>query len=77
MKTCGEVEVQLHALLNSALDGGEWSSSRLGRFTLGKRASGTHCIGGCVDPGVGLDAVTNRKIPVPAGNRTPVVQPVA
>jgi len=33
MKTCGRVEVQLHAFLTSALYGGEWSASRRGRFT--------------------------------------------
>jgi hypothetical protein len=30
------VEVSLHAFLTSALDGGEWSVSRPGRFTPGK-----------------------------------------
>jgi hypothetical protein len=34
MKAYGEMEVQLNALLISALDGDEWSASRLGRFTL-------------------------------------------
>jgi hypothetical protein len=34
----GEVEVQLHSFLTSALDGGEWSSSSPGRFALGKKA---------------------------------------
>jgi hypothetical protein len=29
------VGVQLHSLLISALDGGEWSGSRSGRFSLG------------------------------------------
>jgi hypothetical protein len=33
MKTYWGVEVQLHAFLTSALDGGEWSASRPGRFT--------------------------------------------
>jgi len=55
--------VQLHALLTSALDGGEWSASHPGRFTPRERAPGTHWIGGWVDPRNGLDAVdiTKRK----------------
>jgi hypothetical protein len=32
MKTYGGVEVQLHAFLTSALDGGEWLASRPGRY---------------------------------------------
>jgi hypothetical protein len=36
--------------LTSALDGGEWSASRPGRFTPRERASGTHWIGGWVGP---------------------------
>jgi hypothetical protein len=44
------VDVQTHVFLTSALAGGEWSASRLGRFTLGERAPGTHWIGGWVDP---------------------------
>jgi len=35
-------EVQLQALLTSALDGGEWSTSRPSRFTHRERAPGTH-----------------------------------
>jgi len=42
---CG-AEVQLQALLTSALDGDEWSVSRTGRFTTWERAPGTHWIGG-------------------------------
>jgi hypothetical protein len=38
----GGMEVQLHALLTSALDGGEWSASRSGRFTPQGLAPGTH-----------------------------------
>jgi hypothetical protein len=57
MKTYGEVEVYLHAFLSSALDGGEWSASRPGRFTPRERAPGTHCIGGWVGPRAVLEAV--------------------
>jgi hypothetical protein len=32
----GGVEAQLHALPTSALDGGKWSVSRPGRFSLGE-----------------------------------------
>jgi hypothetical protein len=32
--------------LTSALDGGEWSASRLGRFTPRERVPGTHWKGG-------------------------------
>jgi hypothetical protein len=37
----------------------------------------TDWIGGWVDPRAGLDVVARRKIPLHAGNRTPVVQLVA
>jgi len=36
-KTYRGVEVQLHVFLTLALDGGEWSASRPGHFTLGER----------------------------------------
>jgi hypothetical protein len=49
--------------LTSALDAGEWSASRTGRFTPRERASGTHWIGGWVGPRAVLDAVVERKIP--------------
>jgi hypothetical protein len=52
-----------HAFLTSTLDGGELSASIPDRFTPRERAPGTHCIGGCVGPRVGLDAVVKRKIP--------------
>jgi hypothetical protein len=73
------VEVQLHAFLTSALDGGEWSTSRPDRFTPGERAPGTHWIGGWVGSRAVLDAVVKRKIPSPrreSNPRTPIVQPV-
>jgi len=37
IKTYAGAEVQLHAFLTSALDGNEWSASRLGRFKSGER----------------------------------------
>jgi hypothetical protein len=64
--------------LTSALDGGEWSDSRPGRFTPRERAPGTHWIGGWVGPRVVLDAVVKRKIPSPrreSNPRTRIVQP--
>jgi len=38
--------------LTSALDGGEWSASRPGRFTPMESDPGTHWIGGWMGPGV-------------------------
>jgi len=39
LRHIGGVEIQLHAFLTSALDGGEWSASRPGRFTSQERTS--------------------------------------
>jgi hypothetical protein len=49
-----------HSLI-SALDGGEWSASRPGRFTPKERHIGTHWIGGWVGSRAVLDAVVKRK----------------
>jgi hypothetical protein len=49
-------------LLTSALLGGEWSTSRLGRFTPGECAPGTHWIGGWVDLRAGLHDVEKKKL---------------
>jgi hypothetical protein len=76
-ETYWEVEEALHAFLASALDGEEWSASRLSCFTLGVKAPGILWIGGCVDTRVGLGAVAKGKnITDTAGNWNPVVQPV-
>jgi hypothetical protein len=80
MKTYGGVEVQLHAYLTPGIDGGEWSASGPGRFTLKEGAPGTHWIGGWMGPRTVLDAVMKRKIPSPrreSNPRTPIVLPVA
>jgi hypothetical protein len=63
MKTYWGMEVELHAFFTSALDGGEWSASRPGRFTPTERAPGTHLLGGWEGPRAVLDAVMKRKIP--------------
>jgi hypothetical protein len=46
MEACGGVDIQINIFLTSALDGGEFSASRPGRFTPGERAPGTHWIRG-------------------------------
>jgi hypothetical protein len=50
-----------HIFLTSAVVGGEWSTSRPGRFTPGERAPSTHWIGGWVDLRAGLDDLEKRK----------------
>jgi hypothetical protein len=65
------MEVQLHALLTSALVRDEWSASRPGPFNPRERDLSTHCIGGWVGTRAGVDAVVKRKFPAFAGTRTP------
>jgi hypothetical protein len=43
--------------LASALDGGEWSASRPGRFTPKEKAPYIHCIGGWMSPRTIMDVV--------------------
>jgi hypothetical protein len=67
----------MHSLISEP-DGGEWSASRPGRFTLRERALGTHWIGSWVGPRAGLDAVSKRKIPSTLRDSNPnhsIVQP--
>jgi hypothetical protein len=61
------VDVYIHIFLNLALVGNEWSASCPGRFTTGKRTSGTHWIGGWVCPRAGMDDVEKRKFLPPQG----------
>jgi hypothetical protein len=60
MKTYGGV--QIHVFLTSALVEGEWSASGPCRFTTWERASGTHWIGGWMNPKASLDDVEKRKL---------------
>jgi hypothetical protein len=62
MKVYGEVDVQIHIFLTSALAGGEWSTSCPGRFTPGERTPDTHWLGGWVDPRASLNDVEKRKL---------------
>jgi hypothetical protein len=61
MKAYGGVDEQINILLTSVLVGGEWSASRLSRFTPGERAPGTHWIGGWLDSIASLHEVEKRK----------------
>jgi hypothetical protein len=61
MKAYWEWMYRIHIFLTSALVGGEWSTSRTGRFTPGERATGTHWIGGWVDLRVCLDDFEKRE----------------
>jgi hypothetical protein len=65
--------------LTSALDGGEWSASRCGRFIPRRRAPGAHWLGGSVRPRAVLDTVSKGKIPSPSRDSNPdhpIVQPI-
>jgi hypothetical protein len=54
----------------------EWSGSRPGRFTSGKRTPATHWIGGWVDPRAGLDDVEKRKfLTLPGLEHRPLGRP--
>jgi hypothetical protein len=59
--TYGGVDVYIHIVLTTTLAGGEWSASRLGRFTTMERAPGTHWKGGSVGSKTGFDDVEKSK----------------
>jgi hypothetical protein len=67
MKAYVGVDVYIHIFLTSALVGGDWSTSRPGRFFPGERAPGTHWIGGWVDLRAGLDDLEKRRFLTPPG----------
>jgi hypothetical protein len=57
------MEIQLHAFLTSVLDRGEWTKS-----------PDTHCIGGWVDPRIGLDSAENKSLLASAGYQTQILR---
>jgi hypothetical protein len=65
MKTYGGVNVWIQVFFTSTLVGGEWSTSRPGRFTPRERASSTHWIGGWVGPRTGLDVEKRKFLTLP------------
>jgi hypothetical protein len=66
-----------YEVLTLILDGGDWPASRCGRFIPMETVLGTHWIHAEWAPGPVLTQWRRGNIPVRAGNRTPVVQPVA
>jgi hypothetical protein len=75
-KACGNGGIAPGILIPGATSG-EWLESGPRRLASCERVPGTLFIGGWVSPSVGLGLVEKRKMPAPAGNRTPVVQLVA
>jgi hypothetical protein len=77
MKTYWEV-VQLHALLNSALNEGGWSVSRPDRFIpLKIPVPSEEKVSGPQNLSIRSGEYKKHSFPVPAWNRSPVVQSVA
>jgi hypothetical protein len=70
-----EVDVQIHIFLISALVGGEWSTSRPGRFTTGERTPDTHWIGDWVDLRAGLDNLKKKFLTLPGLELRPLSHP--
>jgi hypothetical protein len=72
------MEVYLHAFLTSAVDGGEWSTSRPGRFSHRERVPATLWIGGWVGPRAGLGCGGEEKnSQLLLELEPPIIQPVA
>jgi hypothetical protein len=75
MRRLGERRYSSYSYLTSALDGGEWSASRLGHaLPLGKGTPGTPgtlWIGGWVGPRADLDSGARRKILCPCWGSNP------
>jgi hypothetical protein len=75
----GESRYSSYSVLTSALDGGEWSASRLGRALLRERIPCIHCARGWVGLRAGLDTEVTVKILCPcrgSNPNRPVVQSV-
>jgi hypothetical protein len=64
-------ELELHAFLMSALDGGEWSASCRGHLSLGGKNPGAHWILRWVGPRGGPEMVSKWKNPCPSMETNP------
>jgi hypothetical protein len=72
MEAYGGVEIQIHILLTSVLDGGEWSSSPSSRLTPGETDRDTDWLGDRVGPRAGMDFVEKGKSLAYSGSRNPI-----
>lgn len=64
-KQWGGVEAKFYAWLTWAPDGGEWPTSRHGRFYPGKGALGNNLTGSWQDSWAGVDALDESILPLP------------
>jgi hypothetical protein len=72
-----DMEIRVHAFLNSAPDGSKWSASCSHRFNPGKSATRIHSLLGRVSPTVAVHAVTKKYCLAPAETRSSIsAQPV-
>jgi hypothetical protein len=55
------MKIKLHAFLNSAPDGGEWTAFGSCHFTSGGSAPSTHCVWGWVGPKLCIAATEKKK----------------
>jgi hypothetical protein len=70
------VHVYICIFLTSTLAGGEWPTSRPGRFTPEEKAPGTHWIEGWVGPRASVDDVEKRKfLTLPGLELVPLCRP--
>jgi hypothetical protein len=61
METYGKMDVYIHAILTSALDGDEWSAWCPGRFIAKERAPYTNWIEGWEGPRSSMDDIERRN----------------
>jgi hypothetical protein len=70
------VEVHIHLILTSALDGGEWLNTRLSFFTPVEGALGTHRTVGSASHRTGLDVLKKYLMPPPS-NKLQIIHTIA
>jgi hypothetical protein len=71
------LRAEVKFVLNSTVDGGEYSASRPGRFAPDERSRATHCVGAFVGYYNESDCCRNRKSFDSVETRTLVLQPLS